>query len=88
VLRAEAEWALDRERTPQQYRDAIGVCRRAALRMQDAVERMLALVRAESAAEAPQTGPVAMHTVVADVLQWLKPMALERGVRLSAAGER
>ena len=48
VLRAEAEWALDRERTPQQYKDALAVCRRAALRMQDAVERMLALVRAEA----------------------------------------
>jgi heavy metal sensor kinase len=87
VLRAEAEWALDRERTPQQYREAIGVCRRAALRLQDAVERMLALVRVESAAEAPQAAPVAMHTVVADVLQWLKPMAQERGVRLSSDGE-
>jgi signal transduction histidine kinase len=29
VLRAEAEWALDRERTPQQYREAIGVCSRS-----------------------------------------------------------
>ena len=50
VLRAESEWALDRERTPQQYKDALAVCRRAALRMQDTVERMLALVRAEVAA--------------------------------------
>jgi heavy metal sensor kinase len=87
VLRAEAEWALDRERTPQQYRDALSVCRRAALRMQDAVQRMLALVRAEASEELLQTGPVAMHTVAADVLQWLKPLAQERGVRLAADGE-
>ena len=47
VLRAETEWALDRDRTPQQYKDALTVGRRAALRMQDIVERLLALVRAE-----------------------------------------
>ena len=49
VLRAETEWALDRDRTPQQYKEALTVGRRAALRMQDVVERLLALVRADVA---------------------------------------
>ena len=84
VLRAEAEWALDRERTSQQYKDALAVCRRAALRMQDAVDRMLALVRAEAVDEAREAAPVAVHAVIADVLSWLAPMAQERGVRLTA----
>ena len=82
VLRAESEWALDRDRTPQQYKDALSVCRRAALRMQDTVERMLALVRAE-AIEAGDPAPVDINAVIAGVLEWLSPMAHERGVRLS-----
>ena len=86
VLRAEAEWALDRDRTPQQYKEALTVGRRAALRMQDIVERLLALVRAEVAADVQEPGPVAMHTLIDDVVAWLAPMAQERGVRLSVSG--
>ncbi len=87
VLRAEAEWALDRDRTPQQYKDALAVCRRAALRMQDAVERMLSLVRAEAIDDVQEPAPVAMHALIADVLSWLAPMAQERGIRLSTDGD-
>ena len=87
VLRAETEWALDRERTPQQYKEALTVGKRAALRMQDIVERLLALVRAERAADVPEPAPVAMRTLIDDVVAWLAPMATERGVRLSVSGE-
>ena len=68
VLRAETEWALDRERTPQQYKDALTVGRRAALRMQDIVERLLALVRAEVAPDVQEPAPVAMRTLIDDVV--------------------
>ncbi len=87
VLRAETEWALDRERTPQQYKDALTVGRRAALRMQDIVERLLALVRAEVAPDVQEPAPVAMRTLIDDVVAWLAPMAQERGVRLSVSGD-
>ena len=86
VLRAEAEWALDRERTPQQYKAALAVCRRAALRMQDAVERMLTLVRAEATEDVQERAPVAIHAIIGDVVEWLAPIAHERGVRVSVAG--
>jgi signal transduction histidine kinase len=87
VIRAEAEWALDRERTPQQYKKALAVCRRAALRMQDAVERMLALIRAEGVAEVQEAAPLAVDAVIGDVLNWLEPLAQERGIRLSTDAE-
>ena len=87
VLRAEAEWALDRERTPQQYRDALSVCRRAGLRMQDAVERMLALMRAEAVEGVRESAPVDMNAIILGVMDWLSPMAHERGVRLAAEGD-
>jgi len=87
VLRAETEWALDRERSPQQYKDALAVCRRAAHRMQDIAERLLTLVRAELASDPQERSPLAMRTLVDDVVQWLAPMAQERNVRLSASGD-
>jgi two-component system phosphate regulon sensor histidine kinase PhoR len=87
VLRAETEWALGRERSQQEYTNALTVCHRAALRMQDTVERLLALVRAEVAADMQERGPVAMRSLIDDVIGWLAPMAQERRVRLSVSGE-
>jgi heavy metal sensor kinase len=86
VLRAETEWALDRDRTPQQYKEALTVGRRAALRMQDIVERLLALVRADVAPDVHEPAPVAMRTLIDDVAAWLAPMAQARDVRLTISG--
>ena len=55
--------------------------------MQDTVERLLALVRAEVAPDVQEPAPVAMRTLIDDVVAWLAPMAQERGVRLSVGGE-
>ena len=87
VLRAETEWALDRDRSPQQYKDALAVCRRASHRMQDIAERLLTLVRAEMASDTQDRAPVAMRSLIDDVVTWLAPMAQERGVRLTVAGD-
>lgn len=87
VLRAETEWALDRERNTQQYKDALTVGRRAALRMQDIVERLLALVRADVSHEAQELAPVAMRTLIDDVAAWLAPMAKARGVSVAVGGD-
>jgi heavy metal sensor kinase len=87
VLRAETEWALDRDRTPQQYKEALTVGRRAALRMQDIVERLLALVRADVAPDVQEPAPVAMRTLLDDVVGWLAPIAQARDVRLTVSGD-
>ena len=87
VLRAETEWALDRERTTQQYKDALAVGRRAALRMQDIVERLLALVRAEMAPDVREPAPVAIRQLLDEVAAWLAPMAQARGIRLAIDGD-
>ena len=86
VLRAETEWALDRDRTTPQYKEALTVGRRAALRMQDIVERLLALVRADVAPEAQEPAPVAMGGVIDDVVAWLAPLAQAHDVSLSVEG--
>ena len=87
VLRAETEWALDRDRSPQQYKDALAVCRRAAHRMQDIAERLLTLVRVELASDSQERTPVAMRSLIDDVVGWLAPMAQERDVRLTVTGD-
>jgi heavy metal sensor kinase len=87
VLRAESEWALDRERSTQQYKEALTVGRRAALRMQDIVERLLALVRADVVPEVQEFAPVAIRALIDDVTVWLSPLAQARGVRLMLSGD-
>lgn len=87
VLRAEAEWALDRERSTPQYKEALTVARRAALRMQDIVERLLALVRADVAPDVQELAPVAMRTLIDDVVTWLAPIAQAHHVRLTVSGD-
>ena len=87
VLRAETEWALDRERSVQQYKEALAVGRRAGLRMQDIVERLLALVRADVTPDVHEPAPVAMRTLIDDVVTWLAPMAQTSDVRLNVAGD-
>ena len=87
VLRAETEWALDRERSVQQYKEALAVGRRAGLRMQDIVERLLALVRVDVQPEVPEPAPVAMRTLIDDVVTWLAPLAQTRDVRLNVSGD-
>lgn len=86
VLRAEVDWALDRERTQQQYKDALTVCRRAAHRMQDAVERLLALARAEDTDRA-DTATVPLQPLFDDIVSWLAPMAQKREVRVVVEAE-
>ena len=87
VLRAETEWALDRDRNPDEYKNALAVCRRAALRMQDIVERLLALVRADVVPEVQESAPVSMRSLVEEVVAWLAPVAQERGVHLTISGD-
>ena len=86
VLRAETEWALDRDRSAHDYKTALTVGRRAALRMQDVVERLLALVRADVAPDERDFAPVAVRALIDDVAVWLAPMAQARNVNLSVSG--
>jgi signal transduction histidine kinase len=87
VLRAEIDWALERERSAHQYRDSLIVCRRAAARMQDLVERLLALARVETVPPIETLEPVPLRPLLTDITTWLAPLAHERDVRVSVDGE-
>jgi signal transduction histidine kinase len=56
ILRAEVDAALGREQSVAESRESLGVCRRAVVRMQTIVERLLALARAEGGDERGRAG--------------------------------
>ena len=56
--------------------------------MQDIVERLLALVRADVAPDERDPAPVAIRRSSTMSLTWLAPMAQARGVQLSVRRRR
>jgi signal transduction histidine kinase len=80
TLSTEVQWALARERQPDDYRRALEACRRAAGRMQAIVERLLALARAEAGADAERRTPLALDALIRRVADDLGPLADARGI--------
>jgi two-component system sensor histidine kinase BaeS len=55
--------------------------------MQDVVERLLALARAESADPSTTRAAVPLEPLIRDVAAWLAPMAKDRYVSIAVSGE-
>jgi signal transduction histidine kinase len=85
TISAEAQWALARERTADEYRHSIAACGRAVDRMQAVVERLLTLARAGARDEADRADPVRLDEVAADVARDVEALARSRGVRVHVA---
>jgi two-component system OmpR family sensor kinase len=83
TISTEAQWALGRERRDEEYRQSIDVCRRAAARMQSAVERLLALARAEASDAELRREPVRLADLVPSVVADLRPLAEARGLTIA-----
>jgi heavy metal sensor kinase len=92
AVRATAELALRRERTPEEYRTAIGKILRESGRMGSLIEDLLMLARADQSDESMPVGAVDFDDLAAEtcddyaVLAEQKPVRLER--RLQAAGAK
>jgi two-component system OmpR family sensor kinase len=82
VIRGQAELALLRERSPDEYKAALASCQASAERMTDLVERLLALARADAGWPGLAHDSVAFDALVADVASQLTPMAGKKGVSL------
>ncbi len=85
TMMAELDWALMRERSGDDYREALATCKRAGARMQSLVEGLLTLARAESGELRLQCLETRLDRVVEDAVEMLRPLAMQRGVRLHAA---
>ena len=84
VIRGQAELALLRERSPEEYKTALASCQASAVRMTDLVERLLALARADAGWPGLAHDPVSFDALVADIVAQLIPIAQNKGVSLKA----
>ena len=82
AVRARAELALRRERTPAEYQTALAAVLTAAERMSRLVDRLLLLARTTDG-PAPRQ-PVRLDEVVRGVLELLAPLAADKQVELVA----
>ncbi|MDZ4771942.1 MAG: ATP-binding protein [Planctomycetota bacterium] len=69
VLRAQAEHALRKERSPSEYREGFENCLRATLRMTHVVEQLLALARADAGEVRVAREPVDLDALVNDAVR-------------------
>jgi two-component system OmpR family sensor kinase len=86
ILRAEIDATLGRDQSGSELRESLAVCRRAVVRMQGIVERMLTLARAESGEQTPTRSIIPMRDLLTEVVAWLEPLAVERSVQLQVLG--
>jgi len=84
LLTGRAEVALDRPRTPAEYRAVLTGVRDDAARMAQLLGELLTLARADGGQDLLVREPVDLADLVADTLAALAPLAEERGVALAA----
>jgi len=83
VAISHAELALRKERTPQEYREALEEVLRASTQMKGLVEGLLTLARADAKQARLATDDVPFHAVVEEVATSLGPLARERRVAVT-----
>jgi len=86
-LMGEAEVALGRERSPEDYRQVLESSLEEYRRLSTLISRMLFLARVEDPATAIRARVVEAGPLLADVCAFFEAEASERGIRLSASGE-
>ena len=84
LLTSRADVALERGRTGEEYRSALGSMRDDAARMALLLGELLTLARADGGQEALARESIALADLIADTLDVLSPLAEERGVQLAS----
>jgi two-component system, OmpR family, sensor kinase len=82
VVLAQSELALAKDRSPEEYREALGACYRAAKRMESLVDGLLTLARSDAGKLDIRHEPVDLREVVATSAALLKPLADQRQIEL------
>jgi heavy metal sensor kinase len=82
VVRSQAELTLSRERSPDEYQEALQTCLNAAERMTDLVDGLLTLARADAGKSAVRE-PVGLDRVVADAVELCRPLAQQNSIQLT-----
>jgi signal transduction histidine kinase len=82
IIRTHIDLALKRERTPEEYREALQTCLRSAERMSSVVQGLLTLARADSGADTFARDEIRLDSVVRAVVESLQAAADERQIAL------
>ena len=84
-IRGEAEVALARARTVDEYRDVLESCLEEAVRLSDLIGNLLFLARAESPLTHLQRAPVDVVELLGSVRDYYEASAAESGISLTTA---
>jgi two-component system, OmpR family, heavy metal sensor histidine kinase CusS len=84
-IRGEAEVALARARTVDEYRDVLGSCLEEAVRLSDLIGDLLFLERAESPLTHLHRAPVNVGELLGSVREYYEASAAEGGISLTTA---
>lgn len=82
VVLSQCEHALYRQRTPEEYRQALEVCLRSSRRMKRLIDDLLFLARADAGRLVLRPVEMNLATAVAHYVELLGPLAVELGVEL------
>lgn len=83
VMLSQTQLALQRERTPEEYRDTLATCRRSAERMNDLIESLLELAQLDADAAGLDKQPVNLADVAGESATLVEGLAVERGITLA-----
>lgn len=83
VVLTHTQNALSRERSPEEYRESLGACQRAARRMRQLTESLLALARLDNANHGEGGEVCRLDLIASDALNLLGSLALEQRVTIS-----
>jgi len=84
VMLTQTQTALNRERSPAEYRETVEACQRAAQRMRKLIGVLLELARLDAGQEQMKRVRFDFCRIVADGVELVKPLAEERGVKIFA----
>lgn len=83
VLLSQTELTLSRQRSPEEYREALETCRRTALRMRTLVEGLLFLARMDAGKGELEFDRFDLGSIVNEMLDDLQPLTEERELTLN-----
>ena len=82
IIYSNTQLALSKERTVEEYREALATTLRAAHRMKSLVEGLLVLARADAGKLEIKPAPLDLSAIIEDCAELVRPLATERKVAI------
>ena len=82
VMLTQTQAVLTRDRSPEEYRETLEACQRAAQRMRRLTESLLELARLDAGQEAIKHEHFDLSQTAAECIEMVEPLAVKKGVTL------